>query len=711
MDQNNFLLRWFYNLPIRRKQLIGLFSSEIISILGLLGVGAVLIVMGGRSVLVNQAKSELAVTEINYNIKINQMGFGFRGQSDNLAIIAAAKAGRLNPSLKRQVQQILQNEIQARNIEYATLVGKDLRIIVNANSDRTGEIFNPDNLVAQVLRNPQQIKTSEIISREELTKESPPLPPELKAKQLLIRYTITPVKDPKTQEVIGALVSGDIVNRKLPIVNQTVLTYSGGYSAVYLIPEQGKFQLATASLAKDNQTISPTNPYPNRNFSHIPLPDNSLLESAVAQSGKPVAQRIKLAGKTYTMAAKTLSNSAGKPIAVLVRGTPETDLNTLLEQSLLIQILIASLALIIDVGLAILLGRAIAYPIKLLQKTTQAFSRGNLQERAEVIAHDEVGELATSFNFMAEELTQREKTIQQQIQQLQEALQQLKSKQAQLIQAEKMSGLGQMVAGIAHEINNPVGFIYGNIDYVKEYTTNLLDLLQQYQQEYTQPPSSIQETIEDLEIDYLREDLPRIINSLQTGAERISKIVNSLRNFSRLDESEYKAVDLHEGIENTLIILSHKIKKQKFTIELIKDYGNLPQIECYPSQINQVFMNLISNAIDALEEKGTNDSLATPQIHLRTHQVDNDWVAIHIVDNGVGIKEVIRSKLFNPFFTTKPIGKGTGLGLSISHQIVVEKHGGKLICNSKLGEGTEFVIEIPIRQSNELPHPTLSLRG
>jgi Amt family ammonium transporter len=256
-----------------------------------------------------------------------------------------------------------------------------------------------------------------------------------------------------------------------------------------------------------------------------------------------------------------------------------------------------------------------------------------------------------------------------------------------------MSSLGQMVAGIAHEINNPVSFIYSNIRPAMEYTENLLALIALYQNYYPEPNPEIIEYINEFDIDFLASDFPKLLDSMKMGAERIRNIVKSLRNFSRLDESEMKYVDLHEGIESTLLILQNrlKFKPDHPEIKIIKEYGNLPEVECYPSQLNQVFMNIINNAIDALEENQTQPS----QIKISTQQLDDRWITIHIADNGPGIPEEIRTKLFDPFFTTKPVGKGTGLGLSISYQIIVDKHHGKIECHSMPKQGTKFVIQIP----------------
>ena len=272
-----------------------------------------------------------------------------------------------------------------------------------------------------------------------------------------------------------------------------------------------------------------------------------------------------------------------------------------------------------------------------------------------------------------------------------------------LLQQEKLSALGQLVAGVAHEINNPVNFIYGNISPAQSYIEDLLDLVEVYQSQYPTPVPEIQQKIARVELEFLRKDLPKLLSSMRLGAERIQQIVCSLRNFSRLDEAEFKQVDLHEGMDNTLLILNYRLKGKgdRSRIQITKDYGELPLIHCYPGQINQVFMNLLANAIDALEER---DNYRTPEeivakpstIFISTSVSHAGWITVQIADNGSGMPELVKNKIFDPFFTTKPIGKGTGLGLSISHQIVVETHSGKIWCESEIGQGTKFVIEIPM---------------
>lgn len=290
-------------------------------------------------------------------------------------------------------------------------------------------------------------------------------------------------------------------------------------------------------------------------------------------------------------------------------------------------------------------------------------------------------------------------------QQLQKALDELHSSQAQLVQTEKMSTLGTLVAGVAHEINNPMSFIYGNLHHAKEYIGGLLELVNLYQKHYPEPISAIETYAETIDLDFLIEDLPKILSSMQTGAERIRKLVLSLRNFSRQDRLQMQAVNIHEGIDSTLLILNNRLKAKSTSpgIEIIKEYGKLPLVECYPSQLNQVFMNIISNAIDALEESISDGKITEqPKIWIHTAPSFPDQVTISIVDNGPGITEEVKRQLFDPFFTTKPVGKGTGLGLSISYKIVTERHGGILRCESLLGKGSEFVIEIPLRQSSNI---------
>jgi signal transduction histidine kinase len=288
-----------------------------------------------------------------------------------------------------------------------------------------------------------------------------------------------------------------------------------------------------------------------------------------------------------------------------------------------------------------------------------------------------------------------------------EGFRDLQHNYTRLLQNEKMIALGQLVAGIAHEINNPMNFIYGNLSYASEYVRDLLFILECYQQKIPYQDAIYQAKSKGIEINFIVEDLPKLLSSMKVGATRINEIILSLRNFSRLDQAELKLVDIHQGIENTLVILQHnlKAKTDRPEIKVIKEYGNLPLVECYAGQMNQVFMNIIANAIDALSESYSLSKLSdniNPNSHkdmiirIRTEVTDENQVIVSIADNGMGIPESIQKRLFDPFFTTKPVGKGTGLGLSISYQIIVEKHGGQIHCVSHLGRGSEFIITIPI---------------
>jgi predicted ATPase/signal transduction histidine kinase len=306
------------------------------------------------------------------------------------------------------------------------------------------------------------------------------------------------------------------------------------------------------------------------------------------------------------------------------------------------------------------------------------------------------------------QLKEKNSLLREQAIQLELTLKELQATQTQLIQTEKMSSLGQMVAGIAHEINNPINFIYGNLTPASEYFHDLLGLLNLYQEQLPNPTPEILNLAENIDLEFLISDFPRLLDSMQVGAERIRQIVLSLRNFSRLDEAEMKEVDIHEGIDSTLLLLQSQLKAKPENpgIEIVKEYGNLPMVECYAGFLNQVFMNIIRNAIDAIEESWVNYPIASisnkkSQIRIGTSLINSNQVEIRIADNGAGMTEEVRQKVFDPFFTTKPVGSGTGLGLAISYQIVVEKHHGSLTCVSKPGQGAEFVIEIPLNQGDQ----------
>ena len=287
-----------------------------------------------------------------------------------------------------------------------------------------------------------------------------------------------------------------------------------------------------------------------------------------------------------------------------------------------------------------------------------------------------------------QELKEKNVQLHDKNQRLGKTLRELQRTQAQMIHTEKMSSLGQMVAGVAHEINNPISFIYGNVNHATDYFQDLLKLIESYQQSYPNPTEEVKETVEEIEMEYLVDDLSKLLKSMKSGAQRIRNIVLSLRNFSRLDESEMKPVDINSGIESTLLIVQHRFESRR--CEVIKEYGQLPLVNCYASELNQVFLHIINNAIDALK------SSASPQIIITTSVTGSDTVKIAIADNGPGMSEKVRSRIFDPFFTTKPVGSGTGLGLTVSYQIVVEKHRGSLTCISAPLQGTEFIIKIPI---------------
>ncbi|MBW4428854.1 MAG: HAMP domain-containing protein [Nostoc desertorum CM1-VF14] len=412
----------------------------------------------------------------------------------------------------------------------------------------------------------------------------------------------------------------------------------------------------------------------------------------------------------------------------------EAELESLYQLQRNISFGVVCVILILFVGKFVLVWRPTVKNLHKLQVGTTEIAAGNLNYRLNIGTGDEIEDLAKAFNYMAMKLTESREALLKNTEltamnqrleveiterkqaelELQQTFMELQNTQSQLIQTEKMSGLGQLVAGVAHEINNPVSFIYGNIIHAYEYSQELLELIRLYQDYFPEPGENIQEKIKDMDLEFVLDDLPKTLISMKIGAQRIQEIVLSLRNFSRLDEADMKEVNIHEGIESTLLILQNRLKtKPEQAIEIIKEYGNLPLVECYPGQLNQVFMNIINNAIDALDNYNCERTAScitrslqaiqtnAAQIIISTAVTNDNRVVVGIADNGSGMTEQTKQKLFDPFFTTKPVGQGTGLGLSISYQIIVQKHSGVLRCESELGQGTKFWIEIPLHQQQQ----------